>query len=369
MIIEYLFYIFLVATVIQLLYHVLIFIRIWFYKQSEPVNYKPVSVIVSSKNQLNDLRSNLIYFLDQDYPDFEVIVINDASSDGTDDYLEELEKKYDHLKVVTNTIQENDRFNKGKKFGITLAIKSASHDTLLFSDADSYPSSNQWIKKMQSSFSSKNQIVLAYSRLEKRKGLLNRLLRYESLYEGLLSFSCTLCGFSLLAQRRNLGYNRALFFSINGFFSHLNLSRGEAKLFVDEASDSRNTNVCLSPEGMTLSNKQKSYLEWFSDKRSDFHLAKRLRFSSLMLLRMNFLSQFSFWMLFPILLIYQIDTHLVLLVFTLRFCLQYIVYWKMCKFTNEYGLLWFLPFYEISLMLIHFILSLSTFIKKVHDLD
>ena len=368
-IIEYLFYIFLVATVIQLLYHVLIFIRIWFYKQSEHVNYKPVSVILSSKNQLNNLRSNLIHFLNQDYPEFEIIVINDASSDGTDDYLEELEKKYGHLKVVTNTFQENDRFNKGKKFGITLAIKSATHDTLLFSDADSYPSSKQWIKKMQASFSSKKQIVIAYSRLEKRKGFLNRLLRYESLYEGLLSFSFTLCGFPLLAQRRNLGYDRALFFSINGFFSHLNLSRGEAKLFVDEASNSRNTTVCLSPEGMTLSNKQKSYLEWFSDKRSDFNLAKRLRFSSLLVLGINFFSQFSFWLLFPVLLIYQINTQLVLLAFTLRFCLQYIVYWKMCQFTNEYRLLWFLPFYEISLMLIHFILSLSTFIKKVHDWD
>ena len=369
MIVEYLFYIFLVATVVQLLYHVLIFIRIWFYKESEHFNYKPVSVIVSSKNQLDDLRSNLIYFLDQEYPKFEVIVINDASSDGTDDYLEELQKKYDYLKVVTNTIQENDRFNKGKKFGITLAIKSATHDNLLFSDADSYPSSNQWIKKMQASFSSKNQIVLAYSRLEKRKGLFNRLLRYESLYEGLLSFSCTLCGFPLLAQRRNLGYNRALFFSINGFFSHLNLSRGEAKLFVDEASNSRNTAVCLSAEAMTLSNKQKSYLEWFYDKRSYFHLAKRLRFSSLLILGMNFFSQFSFWLLIPVLLIYQINTQLVLLAFSLRFCMQYIVYWKMCKFTNEYGLLWFLPLYEISLMLIHFMLSLSTFIKKVHDWD
>ena len=169
MIVEYLFYIFLLATLVQLLYHGLIFIRIWFYNESEHVNYKPVSVIVSSKNQLNDLRSNLIYFLDQEYPEFEVIVINDASSDGTDDYLEELQKKYDYLKVVTNTIQENDRFNKGKKFGITLAIKSATYDNLLFSDADSYPSSNQWIKKMQASFSSKNQIVLAHSRLEKEK--------------------------------------------------------------------------------------------------------------------------------------------------------------------------------------------------------
>ena len=369
MIVEYLFYIFLVATVVQLLYHLFIFIRIWFYKESEHVNYKPVSVIVSSKNQLDDLRSNLIYFLDQEYPKFEVIVINDASSDGTDDYLEELQKKYDYLKVVTNTIQENDRFNKGKKFGITLAIKSATHDNLLFSDADSYPSSNQWIKKMQASFSSKNQIVLAYSRLVKRKGLLNRLLRYESVYLGLLSFSSALCGFSLLAQRRNIGYNRELFFSINGFFSHLNLSRGEAKLFVDEASNSSNTAVCLSAQAMTLSNKQKSYSEWFYHKRSYFHLSKRLRFSSLLILGMNFFSQFSFWMLIPVLLIYQINIQFVLLAFSLRFCMQYVVYWKMCKFTNEYSLLWFLPLYEISIMLIHFMLFLSTFIKKVNDWD
>ena len=369
MIVEYLFYIFLVATVVQLLYHLFIFIRIWFYKESEHVNYKPVSVIVSSKNQLDDLRSNLIYFLNQEYPEFEVIVINDASSDGTGDYLEELQKKYDYLKVVTKTIQENDRFNKGKKFGITLAIKSATHDNLLFSDADSYPSSNQWIKKMQTYFSSKNQIVLAHSRLEKRKGLLNRLLRYESMYEGLLSFSSALCGFPLLAQPRNLGYYRQLFFSINGFFSHLNLSRGEAMLFVDEASNSRNTAVCLSAEPMTLSNKQKSYLEWVYDKRSYFHLAKRLRFSSLMILGMNFFSQLSFWMLIPVLLIYQINTQFVLLAFSLRFCMQFIVYCKMCKFTNEYSLLWFQPFYEISLMLINFILLLSTFIKKVHDWD
>ena len=84
---------------------------------------------------------------------------------------------------------------------------------------------------------------------------------------------------------------------------------------------------------------------------------------------MNFFSQLIFWLLISVLLIYQINTQWVLLAFSLRFCMQYIVYWKMCKFTNEYGLLWFLPLYEISLMLIHFMLSLSTFIKKVHDWD
>ena len=189
MIVEYLFYIFLVATVVQLLYHCLFSLEFGFIKNLN-ILIIACKCYCKFKNQLDDLRSNLIYFLDQEYPEFEVIVINDASSDGTDDYLEELQKKYDYLKVVTNTIQENDRFNKGKKFGITLAIKSATHDNLLFSDADSYPSSNQWIKKMQASFSSKNQIVLAYSRLEKERILIVYFVM--SLCTGLLSFRCAM---------------------------------------------------------------------------------------------------------------------------------------------------------------------------------
>lgn len=366
---EYLFYFFLTASCIQLLYQLFVFLRIWFYKEPGNEVFMPVSILISSKNQINQLRENLPKFLEQDYPQFEIVVINDASWDGTDDYLEELEKKYDHLKVVCNTFQENDRFSKGKKFALTLAIKAATYDTLLFSDADSYPSSNQWLKKMQASFTSKKKVVIAYSRLEKRKGLLNRLLRYESLYEGLLSFSSTLSGFPLLAQRRNLAYDRDLFFSVNGFFSHLNLSRGEAELFVEEVSTSKNVAVCLGVEAMTLTRDQKSWKQWFADKRAYFHFSKRFRFSSLFLLGMNFFSQFSFWLLFPVLMIYQVEWQWVLLVFSLRLCLQYVVYWKMCKHTNEFGLLWFLPFYEIVLMLIHFLLYLSIRIKKVHDWD
>lgn len=192
--------------------------RIWFYKAPKTSDIKPVSIIISSKNQINQLRENLPKFLEQDYPKFEIVVINDASLDGRHDYLEELQKSYDQLKVVNNTFQENDRFSNGNKFALTLAIKAASHNTLLFSDADSYPSSNQWLKMMQSAFTSKKKVDLAYSKPEKNKGFLNRLIRYKYLYICLLSFSSTLSSFLLLAQRRNLGYKRDLFFSVNGFF-------------------------------------------------------------------------------------------------------------------------------------------------------
>ena len=366
---EYLFYLFLIASCIQLLYQVLIFIRIWFYKTPTTSDITPVSVVISSKNQINQLRENLHKFLEQDYPQFEIVVINDASVDGTDDYLEQLQKTYEYLKVVNNTFQENDRFSNGNKFALTLAIKAASYDTLLFSDADSYPSSNQWLKKMQAAFTSKKKVVLAYSKPEKNKGFLNRLIRYKYLYSGLLSFSGTLSGFPLLAQRRNLGYDRDLFFSVNGFFSHLNLSRGEAELFVEEVSNSTNVTICMDVEAITLIRGQKKWKQWVLEQRAYFHLVKQFSFISLFLLGLNFFSQLSFWLLFLILMICQFQWSSVLLIFSVRFCLQYIVYWKMCKHTNDFGLLWFLPFYEVTLMLIHFLLYLSLNVKKVHDWD
>ena len=362
-------YFFLTATLIQLLYQFIVFSRVWFYKEPNDKQERPVSVIVSSKNHVDLLKQNLPKYLAQEYPCFEVVVINDASWDGTDDFLEELEKVHSNLKVVNNSFQENERFSKGKKFALTLAIKAASYDTLLFSDADSFPSSVNWLSKMQDGFSSKKQIILACSRYEKRKGLLNKILRYESLYEGLLSVSCTMLGFPVLANKRNLAYERSLFFSVNGFLSHLNLSRGEAELFVNEVSTLRNSSVCLGDDAMTICAEQPSMLDWIRDKRAYFNIAKQFRFSSLFLLGLNFFSQLAYWLLFFILLISQVELQVVLMFFSLRLCVQYIVYWKMCKYSNEQSLLWLLPFYEIALMFIHLMIYLSTHIKRVHNWD
>ena len=57
----------------------------------------PVSVIICAREESENLRRNLAAVLEQDYPQFEVIVINDGDTDESEDYLTLLEEKYPHL--------------------------------------------------------------------------------------------------------------------------------------------------------------------------------------------------------------------------------------------------------------------------------
>ncbi len=360
---------FFIFCFVQIFFQLFIFIRIWFYKEQATSVYDPVSVIIYSKNQQNHLQKNLGRFLNQDYPKYEVVVVSDVSMDNTLLYLDELAEEHDNLNIVSNNFQENDRFSKGKKFALTLGIKAASYDTLLFSSADSYPSSNQWIKKMQSAFTSSKRVVLSYSSPEKSLGFLNKILRFESLYEGLLRFSLTLVGVPLLADSRNLAYDRNLFFSVNGFFSHLYLSRGEAELFVEEVCNSNNTEVCMSFEAKVLSSEHNTWKQWMTDKRTYFHFAKKFRFASKFILTMHFLSLLGFWLMLPVLLFLKLYIQWVCIAFIVRLCLQYIVYWGLARRLNETKFLLFLPFYEVVLMLIHFLMYLSIHVKQVHNWD
>ena len=125
---------------------------------------EPISVIICAKNELENLKQNLLTFLEQDYPDFEVIVVNDCSNDGSDWFLRDLSLQYKNLRVVT--INDHPRFKHGKKFAVTLGIKAAKNENLVFTDADCRPASNQWLKCIQRNFNDHTEIVLAYSPYE-----------------------------------------------------------------------------------------------------------------------------------------------------------------------------------------------------------
>jgi cellulose synthase/poly-beta-1,6-N-acetylglucosamine synthase-like glycosyltransferase len=142
-----------ICFIIQLIYWSLIYPKILFYRPvPSSIPEFPVSVIICARNEEANLRRNLPLVLKQDYSDFEVIVVNDASTDGTEDLLYELQRQYSHLR--STFIRENDHVRAGKKLALTVGMKSAKNDWVLLTDADCYPSTDQWIYFMQRNFTS-----------------------------------------------------------------------------------------------------------------------------------------------------------------------------------------------------------------------
>jgi biofilm PGA synthesis N-glycosyltransferase PgaC len=175
----------------------------------------PVSVIISARNEARNLTENLPYILQQNYPDYEVVVINDCSTDDSDLILQDIQREFAHLKIVT--INEHVRFKTGKKFALTLGIKAAKNEHLLFTDADCKPATLNWITRMAAGFTGSVQIVLGYSPYTRTRNFLNPFIRFETLKTAINYLSAALNGDAYMGIGRNLAYTKSLFFGAKGF--------------------------------------------------------------------------------------------------------------------------------------------------------
>lgn len=66
-----------------------------------------VSVIITCSNKAELLKHNLEAFLTQEYPKYEVIVVDECSEDETQDVLSDLQQKYPHLKATRIFLKRN----------------------------------------------------------------------------------------------------------------------------------------------------------------------------------------------------------------------------------------------------------------------
>lgn len=255
-----------VSTLGLLYYYLFVFSKLAFYK---PANYnyqefEPVSIIISARNEYRNLEKNLKSILEQDYPNFEVIVINDCSWDDSQKLLEYYQEVYPNLKICK--LIEQEKYPTGKKFALTIGIKAAKHDKMLFTDADCKPSSNQWLKHMQAAFTTQKEIVLGFSPYKYKPGFLNLFIRYEAAITALSYFSAALKNNAFMGVGRNLAYTKDVFFKQKGFANHQHILSGDDDLFVNEAANANNVAIQLNPESFMLTEPKTNFAEYSRQK-------------------------------------------------------------------------------------------------------
>jgi len=236
-------------------------------KSKKEADTPPLSVILVAKDAASDLQKNLPAILEQDYPDYEVIVIYDQSSDDDcEEVLKLLQEKYPHLHH--SFIPDSARYISHKKLGITMGIKASRHDWLVFTEPNCRPISNQWLRKIARNFTPHTDIVLGYSNYEKTTGWLNRKMTFDTLLNAMRWLGRAIDGYPYTGCGRNLAYRKSLYYQQKGFTSHLNLQRGEDDLFVNQTANEKNTRVEVSPESIMRITAPHYKKDWCEDKLS-----------------------------------------------------------------------------------------------------
>ncbi len=285
LILRIIFYIFVSSAILQIIYYVIFYWRIIFFKKKKTGtknDLPPVSVIIAAKNEAENLRKNLVSFLEQDYPDFTVIVVNDASTDDSATVLAEYQSKYQNLYVTT--IPYNDEFKHGKKTALTIGIKAAKTELLLFSDADCVPVSKNWIRTIVENFDDKTEFVIGFGGYKQGKGLLNKIIRADATLIGMQYIGFALAGIPYMAVGRNMAYRKSTFFRVKGFASQMKLLSGSDDLFINENAGKHNLKADISPESFTVSEPKKTMKSFIRQKIRHFTTGKFYKFKHKFLL-------------------------------------------------------------------------------------
>jgi cellulose synthase/poly-beta-1,6-N-acetylglucosamine synthase-like glycosyltransferase len=360
-----LFWVFLCILLIQLIYYWLIFFRLSLYKVKN-LTYtserQPVSVIIAARDEYRNLYENLPAILEQQYPKFEVIVVNNESTDDSATLLKNFQLQYPHLRVIT--LEKNYNFFKGKKFPLSIGIRSAKYDLLLFTDADCIPSSPHWINHMQSSFQEDTGIVLGIGQYTRQPGLLNMLIRYETFFIAQQYLSFTLARLPYMGIGRNLAYRKSLFMKQKGFISHYNLPGGDDDLFVNQASGKTEIGIQVHPEAQTYSRAPVSFRKYLIQKRRHLSTAKYYRPVHKWMLGLFTATQLLFWVFFIIFAGFRTFLILSLFALILRWITQIIVNKTSGKNIGIKILSLFSPMLELMLLFVYSLVFSANLFSK-----
>ncbi|MFA5818973.1 MAG: glycosyltransferase [Bacteroidales bacterium] len=352
------FSVFALAATIQVFYYLFYYLSVYLYKPSVIKTIKePVSIIICARNEAENLSNFLPAVLEQDYPDYEVIVVNDCSEDNSYDVLGKYLMQYPHLKI--STINKDPKFTHNKKFAQFIGIKAAKNDILLFTDTDCQPESDKWLEGMASHFDDKISFVLGYGGYLKEKGLLNRYIRYDSMTIAMQYLGMAIRGIPYMGVGRNLAYRRSVFFTNNGYGAHNHLISGDDDLFVNTNASGRNTCVEFRNGTHTRSIPCSGIKEWIIQKKRHLTTASYYKLRDRLLIITEPTTRIFFYSAFIVLLSFTFLWPYVLAVFGIRLLTQIIIFALVQKKLNESGLITYSLFFDIFSPVINSIVYLS----------
>ena len=309
----------LTVLIIQLIYFILFLVA--FRKAEKPLmtDQPGVSVIVSAHDEEENLRELVPLLLSQNYPEFEVIIVEDRSNDGTFDFLLQATQEHERLKMV-RVNHKPDHIN-GKKFALTLGIRAARYNWVLFTDADCRPSSNNWIASVAGKFQEPTKIVIGFSPYIKSEGILNSFIRFESFLTGIQFIGLALLGKPYMGVGRNMAYRKELFLNNKGFNTHLGVTGGDDDLFVNQHASKENTVVSLGSEAIVFSKPKATWSDFLHQKFRHLSVGKHYKFSDKIVLGLFSLTWMLTWFMVLPTLFFSTWMNALLIIFSLRLIL------------------------------------------------
>lgn len=331
------------------------------------VEQPPVSVIICARNEGDNLHRFLPLVLEQNYEDYEVIVVNDGSCDDTEDIIKDLQKIYHNL-YITNIPQET-RIISHKKLAITVGVKAAKNEILLFTDADCRPLTPNWITSIVRNFNDQTEFVLGHGNYYREHGFISKMVSYDTLTIAMQYMGFAQLGYPYMGVGRNMAYRKSTFFNHKGFAGFLHVASGDDDLLINAFGKKHNTRIEPSLEAETLSLPKTTFRDWYYQKLRHLSTVDVYQSSSKMWIGLEPLSRSLFYLTILLLTIFNYNNPVILSIvigsFLLRFLTQFIIINLTAKTYKDKGFGLSIILFDILLPLINlYILTIGKIFRR-----
>ena len=355
------FYIWLLVVGIQLAYWILIFARSAFYdfsKAEKSCTLPGASVVVCYKNEKNTIGNTIRDILLQQYPEFEIIAVNDFSTDGSD----EIVKNMDDPKLVSITASADI---PGKKLALSEGIKHARFDHILVTDADCKPASDHWIQRMAATLiNQKASVVAGFSPMEPANTFIGRFSAFETLMTALQYMSYTLAGMPYMATGRNMMYTKSFFYKYSDDM-YFSTPAGDDDLLIQNAVVHEKTSICFHQDAWVYTFPKRDAASFLKQKLRHISVAGRYR-----LLHQILLGVFAFSLTagyagaIIMCLVGWADWNYILFILTIKWIIQTMIHFRFYRMTESSFYAFTYPFWEICMAAYYITLGVFSLFRR-----
>jgi glycosyltransferase involved in cell wall biosynthesis len=349
---------------LQLIYYVFVYGKVSRYRlPEENYNFPPVSVVLVTKDEQENLKERLPVILEQQYPDFEVVIVNNASSDETEFVLKVFQKIYPQLKVVNLYSEAPNKF-LGKKYPLSIGIKSAKNDCVLLTNVNCVPNSLFWIMNMVRGLSQTRNTIIGFNFYEREKTLFNSLVQYDTIINAINYGGMALLGNPYKATGDNIIISREEFFNSGSFLSLYNVACGDMELYVNRITKGKKTSVILNEEAYIKTETPQSFSLWCRYKKRNIKTAYYYKFLDKLLVAIPSWTTLFFYATFVTLFLLNFPWQWILTGCILKFAIQIIFFQNASKVLMKNNLCIFAPLFEIFFLVFNTIMGISVLFSR-----
>lgn len=351
---------------LQILYFIIVFGRVGLKKKKAKVNNEKysVSVVICIQNESKNLEEKLPIVLEQEYPNFEVVIVNEESEYNSynKQVLRALSQVYSNLQIVN--IPNNINYFQGKKFPISLGIKTAKNDIIILTDDDTMPTCYTWIDEIVERFTKGKEIVIGYTAIETKKGLLNSLIQYDNHTIALNYLGNAILGNPYMGRGKNLAFKRDLFFRQGGYISHYVIPVGEDDIFINKVTTKKNTGFVLSKDSINLCKTRNTFRDFKMDKKKLILSQKHFKLKDRFIIDLIPFTTFLIYLLFGFAIYINIPWQYLITAIIIRYIVQIIIYYRTIKALGTKKIAIFAPLFELFFMFYNTIIRINTLTSK-----